>query len=36
MVKDMTYKIQMSAYNRMGEGVRSEPINMGENFLGLF
>lgn len=29
MIKDMTYKIQMSAWNKMGEGLRSEAIVIG-------
>jgi len=30
MIKDMNYKIQMSAWNKMGEGLRSEAIQIGE------
>jgi len=30
VLKDMTYKIQLSAHNRMGEGVRSDPIFIGK------
>lgn len=29
MIKDMNYKIQMSAWNKMGEGLRSEAIQIG-------
>lgn len=37
MIQDMVYKIQMSAFNRIGEGFRSEPIVIGRiNFFHLF
>lgn len=31
LVRDMPYRLQMAAYNRMGEGVKSEPLILGEN-----
>lgn len=30
VVKNMTYKIQMAAFNRMGDGTRSDPVLIGE------
>ena len=29
LVRDMTYRVQLSAFNRMGEGARSEPVVVG-------